>query len=1149
MPSAFPWRSAASNGTGSATLTARTDSKSPLPGHDLDDAPEELPLDLLPSPVTAAASTTSKSKKSVRIVANGPAKSGLRVHWARLKQRISPDISPSTTSELADGSSNGLFQTSTRVEAAVAAVEKLGPVDTVVVDRSWFGDATTSCSQSQSDQELGGKPPALSASVANTSNTVPDYESLPATGLRSSSSATVLLRYRLWPAIYNFFSLRFGSKEAEEHYQKEHWYMNKSLFLWSSLFIILHAVLTAATLTGSPPLSDKIFYYAIGPVMAVALPFMIIFDFPRDRPVIYQLLLTVTVWMWACYSFIFIWGCGFYTKNLNPEPYKPIFSCGSKDFIATFLFATAIPTVGLFGMGQKRISALIGVLFAFTLGCVLILRWRLPWYRNLIQTLLYHLFVIYLHYARENAERRMYSMRDILKMQYKATQKAQVNERNAGESKRRLTSYIFHEVRVPLNSALLAVQNMAAAGVFRKSHELEFTALEGSLSMMTKVLNDMLDFNRLDAGRFESVSRPFSFHQVMKTLCVPLRMATVTRELRLIIEYDPLIDQFARRAAGDSEEAILARPNDPGIMLGDEMRLRQIVNNLVSNACKFTPPGGTITVKTKLVWPTSLAGVATGPHPQASQPLQRGHFQSKHSGTSSKSTSRGSSDVTAKGNKDGNAAKTAAVPVLSADALQSHNALHQTPKTLDKIVVRIEVHDTGVGLKSNEFSRDKLFTPFNQTEQGRLQGGKGTGLGLALVRQIVKRSGGRLGVYSAGPNQGSIFWVELLLEVGPRALVATADTSTELLDLTTRTEPSFADFNLMYPRAPSAATNTDSRRASSLLKRPPPGMVSQSVVRSLVADDAAVLGSHLAAATEDQNPVLHRMAVSDAPATPAALANKTSFIDSAAVLSSDALGSSSDTVTTPEMSPASIAANPVSVVPMLRLGLGDLKAPVPPMRTISDPLPSAPSTPSSAASPPVAASAPSHPWPSGMPVLVVDDDSLTRQLMRRLLMRLGCHVTTAHNGMAALELMMDFTPRSEEALTLGSHESAGAASDTPLPQWWSDSERYAVCLLDNMMPVLSGVDAVAKLRAAGRRDFVVGVTGNAMLSDQQEYTDAGADFVLTKPVLEKSLRQVLILAEERRRKQVLEKQEGASSLLLDPPKPRAAGSSTPRVAQ
>lgn len=164
----------------------------------------------------------------------------------------------------------------------------------------------------------------------------------------------------------------------------------------------------------------------------------------------------------------------------------------------------------------------------------------------------------------------------------------------------------------------------------------------------------------------------------------------------------------------------------------------------------------------------------------------------------------------------------------------------------------------------------------------------------------------------------------------------------------------------------------------------------------------------------------------------------------------------------------------------------------------------------------------------GLQVLVVDDDPLTRTLMRRILMRLGCEVTLAENGVMAIDLILGVkgyagvpsTPGKEDEKKLGEQKRGdgkevvpsgkggtkksdgedgmsqgvrfqeGLASDPavaalgPPPQ----DVKFAVVFLDNQMPVMSGVKAVERLRELGRKDFVVGVTGNALLSGESFLT-------------------------------------------------------------
>lgn len=139
----------------------------------------------------------------------------------------------------------------------------------------------------------------------------------------------------------------------------------------------------------------------------------------------------------------------------------------------------------------------------------------------------------------------------------------------------------------------------------------------------------------------------------------------------------------------------------------------------------------------------------------------------------------------------------------------------------------------------------------------------------------------------------------------------------------------------------------------------------------------------------------------------------------------------------------------------------------------------------------------------GLPVLVVDDDRMTRMLMRRMLERLKCEVTTAVNGQQALELIigvgndrgMDTPGLDEEEYFDDGRVASSSASrgiNGPFTSGTSES-KFALVFLDNQMPVLSGVEMVRKLRKLGRDDLVVGVTGNALLPDQEEYLAAGVD--------------------------------------------------------
>jgi hypothetical protein len=102
----------------------------------------------------------------------------------------------------------------------------------------------------------------------------------------------------------------------------------------------------------------------------------------------------------------------------------------------------------------------------------------------------------------------------------------------------------------------------------------------------------------------------------------------------------------------------------------------------------------------------------------------------------------------------------------SAPTSQEHpSAARAAAAKLERVWIRFEVQDNGVGIKPED--QVKLFTAFHQIQAGALQKGGGSGLGLSICKEIVRRHGGAVGVQSA-PGQGSTFYAEVSCRsVGP----------------------------------------------------------------------------------------------------------------------------------------------------------------------------------------------------------------------------------------------------------------------------------------------------------------------------------------------------------------------------------------------
>lgn len=160
---------------------------------------------------------------------------------------------------------------------------------------------------------------------------------------------------------------------------------------------------------------------------------------------------------------------------------------------------------------------------------------------------------------------------------------AKISAERANEAKSTFLATMSHEIRTPMNGIIGTVDLLRNTMLSSNQLRLSNTIRESAFALL-RILDDILDFSKIEAGKMEIEHIPLSLNDVVEAVAQVMYTVALQRQLQLTVFVDPAI---------------------PECLLGDPVRLRQILYNLTGNAIKFTEtqPGqlGKVQIRAELL--------------------------------------------------------------------------------------------------------------------------------------------------------------------------------------------------------------------------------------------------------------------------------------------------------------------------------------------------------------------------------------------------------------------------------------------------------------------------------------------------------------------------------------------------------------------